>query len=168
MIVDDRKIENQRMLQAMLADRAKLVLHRETVNLPSYALVVSENGPKLQPAQFTGDEKFKVPERDAVIKTDRDEKIAAEHKEMSAHRMLMQMDAGNEVIGLQRYRHIHGRDCPATGASIGHRRCQQDRPARFVRLQSAMEIGWEPRFPGKLRRPLPTSRYSQPLRNNLA
>ena len=99
-IVDDRKIENQRMLQAMLADRAKLVLHRETVNLPSYALVVSENGPKLQPAQLTGDEKFKVPQRDAVITTDRDEKIAAEHKEMSAHRMLMQMDTGNEVIGL--------------------------------------------------------------------
>ena len=100
-IIDDRKIENQRMLQAMLADRAKLVLHRETVNLPSYALVISENGPKLQPAQLTGDEKFKVPERDATIMTDRDEKIAAEHKEMSAHRMLMQMDAGNEVIGLR-------------------------------------------------------------------
>jgi bla regulator protein blaR1 len=98
---DHRKIENQQMLQAMLADRAKLVLHRENVNLPSYALVISENGPKLQPAQFTGDEKFKVPERDATIMTDRDEKIAAEHKEMSTHRMLMQMDAGNEVIGLR-------------------------------------------------------------------
>jgi uncharacterized protein (TIGR03435 family) len=100
-IVDDRKIENQRMLQAMLADRAKLVMHRETVNLPGYALVVSENGPKLQPAQLTGDEKFKVPQRDAVITTDRDEKIAAEHQQMSAHRMLMQTDLGNEVIGLR-------------------------------------------------------------------
>ncbi|MGH9494411.1 MAG: M56 family metallopeptidase [Candidatus Sulfotelmatobacter sp.] len=100
-IVDDRKIENQHMLQAMLADRAKLVWHHDTANLPSYALVVSENGPKLQPAQLTGDQKFKVPARDATITTDRDEKIAAEHKEMSAHRMLMQMDAANEVVALQ-------------------------------------------------------------------
>lgn len=99
-IVDDRKIENQRMLRAMLADRAKLVFHDETVSLPSYALVVSENGHKLQPVQFTGDEKFKVPAHDATITTDHEEKIAAEGREMSAHRMVMQMDAGNEVIGL--------------------------------------------------------------------
>jgi uncharacterized protein (TIGR03435 family) len=99
-IVDDRKIENQRMLQAMLADRAKLVLHRETVTLPSYALVVSENGSKLQPAQLTGNEKFKVPEHDSTMTMEHNEKIVADHKGMSAHRMVMQMDAGNEVIGV--------------------------------------------------------------------
>jgi uncharacterized protein (TIGR03435 family) len=99
-IVDDRKLENQRMLQAMLADRAKLVLHRETVTLPSYALVVSENGSKLQPAQLTGNEKFKVPEHDSTMTMEHNEKIVADHKGMSAHRMVMQMDAGNEVIGV--------------------------------------------------------------------
>ena len=36
------------MLQALLADRFKLALHRETRNLSVYALVVGKNGPKLK------------------------------------------------------------------------------------------------------------------------
>jgi bla regulator protein blaR1 len=48
---DRRQIETHQMLQAMLAGRAKLTFHHETKQLPSYALVVAENGPKLQPAQ---------------------------------------------------------------------------------------------------------------------
>jgi bla regulator protein blaR1 len=39
-----------RMLQALLADRFKLVFHRETRSLPVYALIVGENGAKLQPS----------------------------------------------------------------------------------------------------------------------
>src|SRR5215471_5229932 len=39
--------EKSRMLQALLADHFKLVLHRETREFPSYALVVAEGGPKL-------------------------------------------------------------------------------------------------------------------------
>jgi uncharacterized protein (TIGR03435 family) len=35
------------MLQGLLADRFKLTLHRETKELPVYALVVGKNGPKL-------------------------------------------------------------------------------------------------------------------------
>ena len=40
--------ENQlrQMLQALLADRFKLVVHRETKEMPVYALVVAKNGPK--------------------------------------------------------------------------------------------------------------------------
>jgi uncharacterized protein (TIGR03435 family) len=41
---------SKRMLQALLADRFKLTLHRETKELPVYALVVAKNGPKLQQA----------------------------------------------------------------------------------------------------------------------
>ena len=41
------------MLQALLADRFKLVVHRETKNLPVYSLVVAKNGPKLQEAKDT-------------------------------------------------------------------------------------------------------------------
>ena len=37
-----------RMLQALLADRFKLALHRETKALPGYALVIAPNGPKLR------------------------------------------------------------------------------------------------------------------------
>jgi uncharacterized protein (TIGR03435 family) len=39
-----------RMLQALLVDRFKLVLHRETKEVPVYALVVGKGGPKLHPS----------------------------------------------------------------------------------------------------------------------
>ena len=40
------------MLQALLADRFKLVIHREVKELPVYALVVAKGGPKLQKADI--------------------------------------------------------------------------------------------------------------------
>jgi len=40
------------MLQTLLADRFKLVIHRETKELPVYALVVGKGGPKLQKADI--------------------------------------------------------------------------------------------------------------------
>ena len=48
---DQRKIEQQRMLQALLADRCKMGIHRGTRLLPVYALVVAKNGPKLREAK---------------------------------------------------------------------------------------------------------------------
>jgi bla regulator protein blaR1 len=41
--------ENRRTLQILLADRTKLVLHPETKEMASYALVVAEGGSKLRP-----------------------------------------------------------------------------------------------------------------------
>jgi uncharacterized protein (TIGR03435 family) len=43
-------VEQKRMLQGLLADRFKLTLHRETRNLPVYALVLAQDGPKLHEA----------------------------------------------------------------------------------------------------------------------
>jgi len=40
-------LERQLMIQALLADRFKLTLHRETKELPVYALVIAKNGPRL-------------------------------------------------------------------------------------------------------------------------
>jgi uncharacterized protein (TIGR03435 family) len=40
------------MLQALLADRFKLVIHGETKEIPVYALVVGKGGPKLQKADI--------------------------------------------------------------------------------------------------------------------
>jgi uncharacterized protein (TIGR03435 family) len=45
---DQRILVNQRMLQALLADRFKLTLHGETMEGPVYALVIGKNGPKLK------------------------------------------------------------------------------------------------------------------------
>jgi uncharacterized protein (TIGR03435 family) len=45
---DDRRLARQHMLQALLADRFKLTVHRETRELPVYSLVIGKNGPILQ------------------------------------------------------------------------------------------------------------------------
>ena len=44
---DQRVIERSRMLQALLADRFKLTVHRETKELSVFSLVIAKNGPKL-------------------------------------------------------------------------------------------------------------------------
>ena len=41
------------MLQALLVERFKLTVHRETKELPVYALVVGKNGPKITPSEIT-------------------------------------------------------------------------------------------------------------------
>jgi uncharacterized protein (TIGR03435 family) len=48
---DQLNVERRRMLQALLADRFKLTLHRQTTKLGVYVLVVAKNGPKLQEAK---------------------------------------------------------------------------------------------------------------------
>lgn len=45
---DQHMLANQRMLQTLLADRFKLILHPDTRDLEFHTLVVAENGPKLQ------------------------------------------------------------------------------------------------------------------------
>jgi len=44
------KDQFRQMMQSLLADRFQLQTHRETVELPIYALVVAKNGPKFQPS----------------------------------------------------------------------------------------------------------------------
>lgn len=43
--------EMKHMLQALLEDRFKLTLRRETKEIPVYALLVAKDGPKFQPSQ---------------------------------------------------------------------------------------------------------------------
>jgi uncharacterized protein (TIGR03435 family) len=49
--LEDRILARHQMLQALLADRVKLVTHRETRDLPVYFLVIAKNGSKLQQAK---------------------------------------------------------------------------------------------------------------------
>lgn len=48
---EDRDLVRQQMLQAVLADRLKLTIHRETRDLPVYFLIIAKSGSKLQPAK---------------------------------------------------------------------------------------------------------------------
>jgi uncharacterized protein (TIGR03435 family) len=48
---DERNVEKRRMLQALLADRFKLTLHREIKPLGVYVLVIAKSGPKLEEAK---------------------------------------------------------------------------------------------------------------------
>jgi len=51
MTFDQRSVEQQPMLQALLVDRFKLTLRRESKEPPAYALVIAKNGPKVQEAR---------------------------------------------------------------------------------------------------------------------
>jgi bla regulator protein BlaR1 len=62
---DQHNRESLRMLQALLADRFRLTLHRETKEqLPVYALVIAKNGPKLhevKPSDADAETTIKLP-----------------------------------------------------------------------------------------------------------
>ena len=71
---DTQPEEFRLMLQNLLADRFRLVLHRETRQMGRYRLVVAKDGPKLSPPR-------KLPEY-----KDDDERIAAMKANMEARR----------------------------------------------------------------------------------
>jgi uncharacterized protein (TIGR03435 family) len=51
---EEGKAEKRQMLQSLLADRFKLTFHRETREMPVFALVVAKGGPKLLPTKENG------------------------------------------------------------------------------------------------------------------
>jgi|SRR5215471_9601942 len=55
------------MLQTLLADRFKLVIHRESKDMPLYALVVSKSGPKLKEAAGDGATQISPDGREVVF-----------------------------------------------------------------------------------------------------
>ena len=48
----DTRADVRKMMQALLAQRFKLQLHRETRQMPIYALVVAKGGPKIHPVEI--------------------------------------------------------------------------------------------------------------------
>jgi uncharacterized protein (TIGR03435 family) len=53
-----RKDKLMLMLRALLEDRCQLTLHKETRDLPAYALVVGKSGPKFQPSPAQASDKM--------------------------------------------------------------------------------------------------------------
>jgi uncharacterized protein (TIGR03435 family) len=72
-------------LQALLADRFQLTLHHAKKDLPSYALVVGENGSQLQPTKYAD-----YPD------------TATGPDGKGLHRMISQQQGGGEVVGAQK------------------------------------------------------------------
>ena len=54
MTAEQRTAARQKMMQALLAERFKLAIHRETKELPVYSLVVAKNGPKMKEIAAAG------------------------------------------------------------------------------------------------------------------
>ena len=62
----------QQMTQALLAERFKLIIHRETKELAMYALVVAKSGPKVhltEAGEVMGQNPFNMPGRGRLIGT---------------------------------------------------------------------------------------------------
>jgi uncharacterized protein (TIGR03435 family) len=67
---DERKLARQHMLQALLADRFKLIVHRETRELSIYSLVIGKNGPKLKEAKPDDNSPDRIKRADGRAATD--------------------------------------------------------------------------------------------------
>ena len=90
----------QKLLQTLLADRAKLTLHNEVRLLESYALVVSEGGSKLQPSQSLDSEPVAplAPSAGDQVFMQR-VKVGPDGQPEGAHFMRMQM-GGAQAVGM--------------------------------------------------------------------
>jgi len=95
---EDRRI--RKMLQSLLADRAKFTLHTETRELPSYTLVVAEGGSRLQSSSADDSQPPAGPDPAAGRTVFfRDVKVGPDGQPIRMHGMRMQMDHG-QVIGM--------------------------------------------------------------------
>ena len=73
--IPERKLERgqlQLMMQALLVDRFKLAVHKETRTLTSFILIVDKNGPKLHFVDLgegIGENPFQMPDRGHLVGT---------------------------------------------------------------------------------------------------
>jgi uncharacterized protein (TIGR03435 family) len=87
---DASKEQRMLMLQALLAERFKLVVHRETKELPIYALVAGKNGPKSRAVEDDGSA--------AEIGREDGHQIKAHHISMKSLAATLQGYIGDSVV----------------------------------------------------------------------
>jgi uncharacterized protein (TIGR03435 family) len=87
---DASKEQRMLMLQALLAERFKLVVHRETKELPIYALIAGKNGPKFRAVEDDGSA--------AEIGSGGGHQIKAHHVSMKSLAATLQGYIGDTVV----------------------------------------------------------------------
>ncbi len=104
---DQTAKENHLMLQNLLAERFKLALHHESKTLPSYALVVDENGAKLRASRSNGqtmdlmgpvDKKIGLHRKMAFVDTDEMMGLSAQGISTSDLSGQLSRQLGNAVV----------------------------------------------------------------------
>ena len=92
------------MLQTLLAERFKLVIHRESKEFPAYALIVGKDGPKLTPRPADYDPTAKNPltpmtmEAFAGLISDGTDKPVVDKTELTGEYMLSVQAITKEVM----------------------------------------------------------------------
>jgi uncharacterized protein (TIGR03435 family) len=99
----DRNLARQRMLQALLADRFKLVVHTETKEFPVYVLTLAKNGPKIREAKAgdTYENGYKLPNgkpSGAGFNSDEEGKVSAQGVTTENFAQWLSRQVGRTVI----------------------------------------------------------------------
>jgi bla regulator protein BlaR1 len=99
----DRNLARQRMLQSLLADRFKLVVHTETKEFPVYVLTLAKNGPKIREAKAgdTYENGYKLPNgkpSGAGFNSDEEGKVSAQGVTAENFAQWLSRQVGRTVI----------------------------------------------------------------------
>jgi uncharacterized protein (TIGR03435 family) len=132
----------QAAMQALLADRFKLVVHRETRNMPAYALVVAKGGLKIAPDESEG----------GSTTTDKNGKLTATRISMArmagwlANDMSYPVTDKTEIAGVFSFRleYTPERNLSATGPGENAHSSDSSAPSIFTALQEQLGLKLEP------------------------
>ena len=136
----DEPITNEqakRMMQSLLAERFKLKIHRETREVPVYALIVGKNGSKLK--ESTPD----APVKNFVRSDGAGMHMEATHGTMEQLARQLSNTAGRPVVnrtGLPGYYAYQLNWLPATRATPA----ESDTPVLFTAIQEQLGLKLEP------------------------
>jgi uncharacterized protein (TIGR03435 family) len=125
------------MLQALLADRFKLAVHRETRVIPVFVLTVARGGPKLGEAQPADDQP------DRAFRMVRGH-ITAQKTSMARLADLLHMpESGMQVLDETRLAGLYAFTLDWNPDDLQHRRADDSRPSLFTALEEQLGLKLE-------------------------